>query len=299
MRPILLILATAALGANTLALSQQGSTWTFPVGFDCTPLTDPEARAECRRTEASADGVVLAESRRLTSAELCYRSAYHQDPKVGQYSRQALAERGVRCNGGSVATQAATQGRMTMAMLDERHPGWRQTVNTREFESWYRSQPPGIQRLARSPHPEDASHMLDLFAQATASGSGGGSDGWTAFFEVLGAALEGYNAGMAARRNAPPPATYSLPRRISVEAYTRSEECSSDYSCGIGRTCVKAPGHMHGTCMKTVDGYGLPTYQLPSPDSIGPRDYSPVCNFDTDCPIGFRCDNVFKACLKK
>jgi len=52
--------------------------------------------------------------------------------------------------------------------------------------------------------------------------------------------------------------------------------------------------------MKVVDEFGLPTYDLPKPDSIGPN-MNPQgdCDFDTDCPIGFRCHHKYKTCVKR
>jgi len=76
--------------------------------------------------------------------------------------------------------------------------------------------------------------------------------------------------------------------------------CSSDFSCGIGYKCVKAPFQSSGTCMKVVDEYGLPTYDMPSTDSIGPNmNTEGDCDFDTDCPIGFRCHRKYKVCVKR
>jgi hypothetical protein len=77
-------------------------------------------------------------------------------------------------------------------------------------------------------------------------------------------------------------------------------ECSSDFDCGIGYKCVKPPFESYGTCMKKVDEYGLPTLDLPSLDSVGPNmNISGDCDFDTDCPIGFRCDRKYKACVRR
>lgn len=76
--------------------------------------------------------------------------------------------------------------------------------------------------------------------------------------------------------------------------------CNSDFECGIGYRCVKAPLQSSGTCMKSVDEYGTPTYDLPSTDSVGPNmKIEGDCDFDTDCPIGFRCHQKYKACVKR
>ncbi|MGQ9608547.1 MAG: hypothetical protein ACUVWN_04565 [bacterium] len=74
--------------------------------------------------------------------------------------------------------------------------------------------------------------------------------------------------------------------------------CFSDFDCGIGYKCVKAPFGMYGKCMKPVDEFGLPRFHLPDPDSM----QTPLegeCDFDTDCPIGFYCDRKYKVCVKR
>ena len=76
--------------------------------------------------------------------------------------------------------------------------------------------------------------------------------------------------------------------------------CTSDFNCGIGHRCVKAPLQSTGVCMKTVDEYGTPQYNMPDLDSIGPNmNLEGQCNFNTDCPIGFICDRRLKACIKR
>lgn len=63
--------------------------------------------------------------------------------------------------------------------------------------------------------------------------------------------------------------------------------CSNDFQCGFGSKCAKDSLAMQGVCAKSVDAYGLPTFEGPDPGSIGPGQGS--CSFDTECPIGFRC----------
>ena len=76
--------------------------------------------------------------------------------------------------------------------------------------------------------------------------------------------------------------------------------CSSDFDCGIGHSCVKKAYSSEGVCMKNVDEYGTPQYNMPSLDSIGPNMNSDgECTFSTDCPIGFRCDSTYKVCVKR
>lgn len=84
---------------------------------------------------------------------------------------------------------------------------------------------------------------------------------------------------------------------FSGMAYAKS--CSSDFSCGIGQTCVKAPYKTRGTCMKTVNQYGTQQYNMPSTRSVGPNMSGGSCKFSTDCPIGFKCDRRLKACIKR
>ena len=75
--------------------------------------------------------------------------------------------------------------------------------------------------------------------------------------------------------------------------------CTSDFSCGIGAQCVKKPFKSRGVCMKTVDEYGTRTFDLPRTNSVGPRMDSGECSFNTDCPIGFKCDRGYKVCVKR
>lgn len=76
--------------------------------------------------------------------------------------------------------------------------------------------------------------------------------------------------------------------------------CMSDFDCGIGYSCIKKPFQSNGVCMKNVDEYGNPQYNMPKLNSIGPNMNSDgECSFDTDCPIGFRCDINYKVCIKR
>lgn len=78
------------------------------------------------------------------------------------------------------------------------------------------------------------------------------------------------------------------------------ERCSSDFDCGIGNRCVKAPLKSWGECMKETDSYGLPTFRIPQTDSIGPNmNLQGECNFDFDCSIGSYCDQKYKVCIKR
>ena len=51
--------------------------------------------------------------------------------------------------------------------------------------------------------------------------------------------------------------------------------------------------------MDSVNSLGMKQYELPNPDSAMPNmDIDGQCHFDLDCPIGFRCDKTYKACVK-
>jgi len=79
-----------------------------------------------------------------------------------------------------------------------------------------------------------------------------------------------------------------------------AQECNSDFNCGIGYKCVKPPMSGYGTCMKTVNEYGTQQYNMPKTESVMPNmNMEGDCTFDTDCPIGFRCDRKYKVCIKR
>ena len=92
---------------------------------------------------------------------------------------------------------------------------------------------------------------------------------------------------------------YSSAQQNIVSSY-RDIGCSSDFSCGVGYRCVKAPLKSSGECMKTVDDLGIRKFSAPSTSSIGVNlDLDGQCRFDTDCPIGFKCHSKFKTCVKR
>lgn len=68
----------------------------------------------------------------------------------------------------------------------------------------------------------------------------------------------------------------------------RRQGCSSDFECGMGKACVKPAYQSTGTCVRTVDGSGSPTFQSPRNDSIGPA--SGGCMSGGTCPMGWRCE---------
>lgn len=122
------------------------------------------------------------------------------------------------------------------------------------------------------------------------------------------ASILGVAVGVSLKYNQYSSRTYKLNENLTVSPSTfhdttqskiSEEGCTSDYSCGIGFICVKAPLNDSGVCMKSVNEYGLQQYNMPSLKSVGPNhDLNGQCSFDTDCPIGFKCDRNYKACIK-
>ena len=58
---------------------------------------------------------------------------------------------------------------------------------------------------------------------------------------------------------------------LFLAAANTSWACSSDFSCGVGQRCVKAPLQSSGVCMKTVDESGVRQYNTPNTNSVGPN----------------------------
>jgi len=69
--------------------------------------------------------------------------------------------------------------------------------------------------------------------------------------------------------------------------------CSSDFGCGYGSRCVKAPASGRGICLKSED-----PLRSPSLDSVRAGPLSGECSLSADCSIGYRCDLKLKACVK-
>lgn len=86
------------------------------------------------------------------------------------------------------------------------------------------------------------------------------------------------------------------------EVASARKTCWSDFGCGVGERCVKAPYRSQGYCAQEVNEYGTPTYAPPSTDSVMPGAEG-QCYFDTDCPVGFHCAKepgaLSGACLKR
>lgn len=60
--------------------------------------------------------------------------------------------------------QARDEARV-LALVDAKHEGWEETIQTPEFEAWFQKQAPDVQALARSPKARDAIRMLDAYAE--------------------------------------------------------------------------------------------------------------------------------------
>lgn len=91
----------------------------------------------------------------------------------------------------------------------------------------------------------------------------------------------------------PPP----QPQKVLV---TTPAGCNSDFECGIGRKCVKGPLQGQGQCLTPVNQYGLPQPNvMPDPNSIKINTkMKGACDFDTQCGVGFRCDQALKVCVQ-
>jgi hypothetical protein len=121
--------------------------------------------------------------------------------------------------------------------------------------------------------------------------------GLIAIGAIIGAAAVGSNSSHTYPTY---PSTYSSTNpenTYTPTTYIHDNSCTSDYSCGIGYSCVKKPFSSSGVCLKSVESNGIPTYKSPDSNSIGIKAEG-GCMFNTDCPIGFRCDSTLKACVK-
>lgn len=100
--------------------------------------------------------------------------------------------------------------------------------------------------------------------------------------------------------NLPAVNTNSTPLHHSGATVVSTPSCNSDFECGLGEKCVKGPLQAQGQCLTPVNQYGLPqTNVMPDPNSIkiNTKTYG-ACNFDTQCSVGFRCDQILKACVQ-
>ncbi len=81
-----------------------------------------------------------------------------------------------------------------------------------------------------------------------------------------------------------------------TETYRSRADCSSDFDCDANSVCVKPPNNLSGTCMKAVNEFGGQEYPAKR-SNIGEMGKD-QCFYDADCPIGFRCDLNYRACVK-
>ena len=108
-----------------------------------------------------------------------------------------------------------------------------------------------------------------------------------------------YNRGMK-QNNYNYHNTYQIPsynqNRTKSTLYKTSHSlgCSSDISCGIGYSCVKPQYSYNGTCMKSVNKFGIQQFNTPR-SNIGVN-MKKQCTFDIQCPIGFKC--ISGNCIK-
>ncbi|QOR62810.1 hypothetical protein ACM66Z_04935 [Sulfurovum sp. ST-21] len=63
--------------------------------------------------------------------------------------------------------------------------------------------------------------------------------------------------------------------------------CTSDYSCGPGRQCVKAQFSSSGRCMKVTTRYGVQKFN--SNKSNSGVNMKRQCRYDYQCGAGWRC----------
>ena len=84
----------------------------------------------------------------------------------------------------------------------------------------------------------------------------------------------------------------------ATSSNSSAKSCSSDYSCGIGKLCVKKPYASSGICMTSVNEYGMKTYPNKSTDSIYMGTTNKSCQYITDCPVSFTCDRTYNVCVK-
>jgi hypothetical protein len=111
------------------------------------------------------------------------------------------------------------------------------------------------------------------------------------------AALQGFAQGMQSAE-ASTISSRSSSTASASSAYGSSAGCTSDFSCGSGKKCVKDYYSSTGICMNAVNEYGGPSYELPELDSVGPNMPSKKgCTLGA-CPVGFRCDLNSGVCVR-
>lgn len=75
--------------------------------------------------------------------------------------------------------------------------------------------------------------------------------------------------------------------------------CTNDLECGGTLKCVKPPLSSTGQCVQPVNNFGTPINTLPNPSSALPNlSTQGQCQFDTQCPVSFKCNQQLKVCVK-
>ena len=114
-----------------------------------------------------------------------------------------------------------------------------------------------------------------------------------------GTRSSGYRQPSLSSSTTSPTGPSARPSSSSATSST-NKSCLSDFSCGVGYTCVKAPLKNRGICLRSVDQDGMRQFNQPSSHSVGPNmNLDGQCTFNLDCPLGFICDQKYKACVKR
>jgi hypothetical protein len=84
----------------------------------------------------------------------------------------------------------------------------------------------------------------------------------------------------------------------TTQTSTPAGGCRSDFDCGVGNQCVKSYYASTGQCAKSVNEYGVQSYDLPRLDSVNPNFRQNTDCQQLGCPIGFRCDLQSGVCMR-
>lgn len=94
-------------------------------------------------------------------------------------------------------------------------------------------------------------------------------------FAAFTGALAGAAAALNTQHGTPTPGALSA-----------AEQCSSDYTCGLGRKCSKPARSYVGVCATSVNAYGTPQYAPSRDGNIGPGKRQCLPG---GCAVGFTC----------
>ncbi|MDZ7868796.1 MAG: hypothetical protein U5L02_06260 [Rheinheimera sp.] len=146
-------------------------------------------------------------------------------------------------------------------------------------------------------------------AQANNTAASNSDDSWIAYM-IVGLMNVAANVAYPNTTYTPAPAPHNplqphkvtnvssqQPQKVLV---TTPSGCNSDFECGPGKQCVKGPLQGQGQCLTPVNQYGLPKPGvMPDPNSIKINtNLKGACEFDTQCGVGFRCDQTLKVCVQ-